>query len=158
MPYIIDGNNLIGSSPDISLDDKDSRKKIIYILKKYQEVKNNNIIVIFDGEPDIILNRENLKNKFTIIYPKYGDSADDEIKKIINNYNNFKDVILVSSDRELKTYAKKKGARIINSIEFYFEVKRVYHINGKKEKLKKRINIEISEKEVDSWMKIFDKK
>jgi predicted RNA-binding protein with PIN domain len=158
MPYIIDGNNLIGSSPDISLDDKDSRKKIIYILKKYQGVKNNNIIVVFDGEPDGTLNRESLKNKFTIVYPKYGDSADDEIKKIIDNYTNLKDVILVSSDRELKTCAKKKGARTINSIEFYFELKRVYHVNGKKEKLKKRINIKISEKEVDSWMKIFDKK
>lgn len=157
MPYIIDGNNLIGSSPDISLDDKDSREKIIYVLKKYQEVKNNNIIVVFDGEPDITLNRESLKNKFTIRYPKYGNSADDEIKKIMNKYSNFKDVILVSSDRELKSFAKKKGARTINSIEFYFELKRVYHINGKKEKLKKRINIEISEKEVDSWMKIFAK-
>jgi len=158
MPYIIDGNNLIGSSPDISLEDKDARKKIIYILKKYQEVKKNNIIVAFDGEPDIILNRENLKNKFTVIYPKYGNSADDEIKKIIDNYTNYKDVILVSSDMELKTYARKKGARTINSIEFYFELKRVYHINGQKEKLKERINIEISEKEVDLWMKIFDKK
>lgn len=158
MPYIIDGNNLIGSSPDISLEDKDSRQKIIYILKKYQEVKNNNIIVVFDGGPDMILNGKFLKNKFTIKYPKYGDSADDEIKKILNKYSNFKDVILVSSDRELKSFAKKKGARTINSIEFYFELKRVYHINGKKEKLKKRINVEISEKEVDSWMKIFSEK
>ena len=51
MPYIIDGNNLIGSSRDISLDDKDAREKIVNLIRKFQESKNTKITVVFDGEP-----------------------------------------------------------------------------------------------------------
>ncbi len=39
MPYIIDGNNLIGSSPDISLEDNNSRTEIVAIVKKFQKKK-----------------------------------------------------------------------------------------------------------------------
>lgn len=156
MPYIIDGNNLIGSSPDLSLHDLEARKKILFIIRKFQENKKNNVIVVFDGKPDDVLHKKLVTNKFTIQYPQYGSSADEEIKKILNNYINFKDVILVSSDRELKSYAKKKGARTINSIEFYFELKRIYRISGKREAKQKRINTTLSKGEVDNWMKIFN--
>ncbi|MCK5220283.1 MAG: NYN domain-containing protein, partial [Candidatus Aminicenantes bacterium] len=59
MPYIIDGNNLIGSSPDISLEDSNSRKEIVAIVKKFQKKKNSKIIVVFDGEPDTFSSEEN---------------------------------------------------------------------------------------------------
>ena len=156
MPYIIDGNNLIGASPDISLKDADARKKILHLILKFQENKNNNIIVVFDGEPDYSLQPGEMSKKFTVSFPQYGSSADDEIKKILKGYNNCRDVILVTSDRELKSFAKDEGVRIINSIEFYYELKRVYRLNGKKEAKQKRIQTELSPSEVDSWLKIFN--
>ncbi|MEN8153107.1 MAG: NYN domain-containing protein [Acidobacteriota bacterium] len=157
MPYIIDGNNLIGSSPDISLDDAESRKKIVGLVKKFQLKKNNKVVVVFDGEPDEFTGGNDSSDKLVIIYPKFGSSADDEIKKILNSYNYFRDVVLVTSDRELKDIARKKGARIVNSIEFYYELKRAYRASGKVEMKQKRINTKLSEGEIDQWMKIFEK-
>lgn len=158
MPYIIDGNNLIGSSTDISLDDPDARKKILFFIKKFQEYKKNNVIVVFDGEPADFPQHQGVPDKFSIQFPRYGSSADELIKKILGNYKHSRDVILVTSDRALKSYARNKGFRTINSIEFYFELKRIFRINGKKEASLQRINTELSDKEVDLWLKIFDKK
>ena len=155
MPTIIDGNNLIGSSPDISLDDPAARKKIVQLVRKYQESKNGSIIVVFDGGPDSLYSGDDPAEKFSVVYPRFGCSADEEIKKILNGYSDFRSVKLVSSDRELKNFAKNKGAKTVNSIEFYFELKRIYRMNGKKEEKLKRIHNQISKKEVDLWLKIF---
>ena len=157
MPYIIDGNNLIGCSPDISLEDSNSRSEILGIVKKFQKKKKSKIIVVFDGEPDTFSNEENPTEKIVVKYPPIGDSADDEIKRILEGYTYFRDVVLVTSDRELKDVAKKKGARVVNSIEFYYELKRVYRATGRIELKQKRIDTELSDGEVDQWMKIFDK-
>ena len=157
MPYIIDGNNLIGCSPDIALEDPEARSKLVAIIQKFQENKKNNVIIIFDGAPEGGVRHQEISSKFTIIYPHEGTSADSEIKKILDGFNYFKDVILVSSDGELKRFARKKGARTINSVEFYFELKRFSHVYVKKEEKQKRIETTLSDNEVDQWMKIFDK-
>jgi len=156
MPYIIDGDNLIGSSPDISLEDPQARSKIIAVVRQFQENKNSNVTIVFDGAPQSGVRKEELYPKFCVAYPHSGASADDEIRQILNQLNYFRDVILITSDRELKSYAKKKGAKTVNSIEFYFELKRVSRISGKVEEKQKRIETELSDQEVDQWMKIFD--
>lgn len=159
MPYIIDGNNLVGSSPDISLDDPEAKAKLLFIVKKFQENKKNNVIVVFDGEPEVYtLDGDTIRpnSKFNIVYPRGPGSADDEIKILLDGFNYFKDVTLVTSDKALKTYARKKGAKTVNSIEFYFELKRFSRVHGKHEERRQRIDAELSDIEVDQWMKIFD--
>ncbi len=156
MPYIIDGDNLIGSSPDIGLDDPQSRPKLLNIVKRFQEDGNYNVIIVFDGGPESGVHREELTPKLSVRHPRDGDSADDEIKRILRGFNYFKDVVLVTSDRDLKSFAKQKGAKTVNSIEFYFQLKRVSHISGKREESRRRIDTELSDMEVDHWMKIFD--
>lgn len=155
MPYIIDGNNLIGCSPDISLEDKEAREKLLHIVRNFQENRNNNVILFFDGEPANGLHREEVNQKFSIRYPRFGGSADEEIRELLESYHDYRDVILVSSDRELKTIAKKKGAKIVNSIEFYFRLKQAYRVDERQEEKKKRIDAQLSDNEVDHWMKIF---
>lgn len=156
MPIVIDGNNLIGSSPDISLDDPAARKKILLLVRKYQESRNGNFIVVFDGSPEGTYSSGAPASKFSVVYPRYGCSADDEIKEILNGYSDFRSVKLVSSDRDLKDFARGKGAKTVNSIEFYFELKKVYRLNGKKEEKLKRIHNKLSKKEVERWLKVFE--
>jgi predicted RNA-binding protein with PIN domain len=156
MPYIIDGNNLMGSSSDISPEDPQARGKLVHFVRRFQENRNNNVIIVFDGAPENGVHREELSPKFSVRYPLSGSSADEEIKHILDGFNHFKDVVLVTSDRELKTYAREKGARTVNSIEFYYELKRVSRISGIKEEKKKRIDAGLSDHEVDQWMKIFE--
>ena len=156
MPYIIDGNNLVGSSPDIALEDPEARTKVLYIVKKFQENRKSNVIIVFDGHAGDGPGKKEETAKFSIVYPRNGNSADDEIKHILNGFEYFKDVILVTSDRALKTFAREKGAKTVNAIEFYYELKRFSRVHGKKEEKQKRIETELSDTEVDQWMKIFD--
>jgi len=156
MPYIIDGDNLIGSSPDISLEDPDSRSKLVQVVQKYQESRKNNITIVFDGAPQNGLLREDIRSKFSVVYPRESSSADEEIKRILNGFHYFKDVTLITSDKELKAFAKEKGAKTVSSIEFYFQLKRVSRYSGKVAETRKRIDAELSDREVDQWMKIFD--
>ncbi len=156
MPYIIDGDNVIGSFPDILPEDPKSRPKLIYITRKFQENKKSNVTIVFDGKPENGVQREDISEKFCVLYPPAGSTADDEIKRILNGFSHFKDVIVVTSDRELRTFAKKKGAKIINSIEFYFQLRRILRIHGKKEETEKRIDAQLSGIEVEQWMKIFE--
>ncbi len=156
MPYIIDGNNLIGASPDIVLTDPEARNKISYFIRKFQEKKQNKVVLVFDGAPDNDIHEDVRSRKFTIRYPQYGSTADDEIRRILEVYTSLRDVILVTSDRELKSYAKDKGVKTVNSIEFYFELRRTYRQLGKHEASQKRIDTEVTPGEVDTWMKIFN--
>lgn len=156
MPTIIDGNNLIGSSPDISLNDPFAREKMLHLIKSYQKNRNTNLVIVFDGKPDSYYYGKSAGEKLSVVYPGFGVSADEEIKKILDGYTDYKTVTLVSSDRELKEYARRMGVKTINSIEFYFELKKVYRIIGNKEEKLKRIHGTISKQEVEKWMKIFD--
>jgi predicted RNA-binding protein with PIN domain len=158
MAYIIDGNNLIGSSRDISLDDKDAREKLVNLIRKFQESKNAKITVVFDGDPGGSQLKNAISAKLTVVFPRYGNTADDEIKRILNGYHQPNDVVLVSSDRELKKFAKEKGAKTRNSIEFYYELKKSHYLSGKKEETLKRINTSLSQNEIENWMKIFNQK
>ena len=148
---------MIGSSPDISLEDNDSREKLVTLVKKFQRRKNSKVIVVFDGEPESFLQEKNPSEKIIVKYPEFGHSADDEIKKILEGYTYFRDVTVITSDRELKDFARNKGAKIINSIEFYYELKRSFRVSGEIEMKQKRIDTKLSEGEIDHWLKIFEK-
>jgi len=156
MPYIIDGNNLIGCSGDISLHDPEAREKIIPLIRRFQESKKTKITVVFDGEPQAHPAKQHLGPKFAILFPRLGHSADDEIKRILTDYRQSHEVILVSSDRELKAFAKERGAKTMNSIEFYYMLKRTTYIHGKREEHQKRIDTAVPQSEVEQWLKIFD--
>ncbi len=155
MPYIIDGNNLIGCAPDLSLADPEARGKIVSIIRKFQESKNTKVTVFFDGEPQGSERLNPINSKLMVVYPRYGLSADDEIKKILENYQHVKETILVTTDRELKNFAKEMGIRTINSIEFYYTLKKISVSHGRKEETLKRVNTRVSQNEVEQWLKIF---
>ncbi len=155
MPYIIDGNNLIGCAPDFSLGDPEARAKMVAIIRKFQESRNTKVTVVFDGEPQGSERHNPINSKLTVVYPRYGLSADDEIKGMLENGQHAKEMVLVTTDRELKSFAKEKGVRTVNSIEFYFTLKKAFVSQGRKEETLKRVNTRVSKSEVEQWLKIF---
>ena len=49
MNYLIDGHNLIGSMPNISLSDDNDEFKLVFLLRKIAvSKKNRQILVVFD--------------------------------------------------------------------------------------------------------------
>lgn len=102
--YLIDGNNLIGKIPAlISLQKKDkqlSRERLISILSNYFLKKKSIVQVYFDGHEN-----QKINSSFTIKYSK-NKTADECIRKEITNSSNPKNLVVISSDREVYDYAK----------------------------------------------------
>lgn len=155
MPYVIDGNNVIGSSPELTQGEAGSRQKLIDMVVQFQKHRNNSVVLVFDGARG----EENIPpsddGRFTVLFPDDGESADDVIERLMKDYTNCRDVVLVSSDKKLKDLARERGGRTLNAIEFYFDLKRINRIQDRRQEKEKRIHGVISENEVDQWMKIF---
>ena len=103
--YIIDGNNLIGKIGDLqNLQKKNkqsSREKLAYILESYFLGKpNNKISLHYDGFMGESIKVQNIR----IIYSGK-KTADDEIKYQIEKEKNRSNLIIVSSDRNLRDFA-----------------------------------------------------
>ncbi len=51
MPLLIDGHNLIGHSPDLSLSDPNDEAKLIARLRRYVARTDRQVTVVFDTNP-----------------------------------------------------------------------------------------------------------
>lgn len=155
MPYLIDGNNLIGEIPALDLKDPTSRKLLVSRLRIFQEVQNTRVILVFDGPHDSKLSEGNYKDTyFSVCFPPFSQTADDVIEEIVGRQTDLRQFFVVSSDREIKNFARSQGAQVLDCSEFLRRLKTT---------LKKYNNIAELEKnttppsplEVDIWSDIF---
>ncbi len=158
MPYLIDGNNLIGSLPDLELKDPVSRHELVKRLLAFQQIHKTRILLVFDGPPDSsipqIIDSSPL---FQVFFPERGKSADAIIKKLIAKETDTRQFFVVSSDRELRTFARKNSAKELNSREFQRELKQALKRFKKQRELDKDV-FPPTPLEVDLWKKVFKKK
>jgi predicted RNA-binding protein with PIN domain len=115
--YIIDGNNLIGkvsSLKKLQLRDKQSsREKLALMIERIFTKKNTKVSLHFDGYP-----KEEIKiQKGKVIYSK-NITADEMIKREIEKSKNPKNLVVVTSDSNLKEFARKCSTTVISSEEF----------------------------------------
>jgi uncharacterized protein len=115
--YLIDGNNLIGKIKTIQAlqqrDKQASRVKLAQILGRYFAMKKAKVTLHFDGFANDPINIPRLK----IIYSE-NRSADDNIKDQIENSKNRKNLVVVTSDNNLREFAKVCLCDVIKSEEF----------------------------------------
>lgn len=154
MPIIIDGYNYIGAIGDISLSDIDKEEKLVHKMSSVAAIIKNKITIVFDGQKNSIY-REGAKYKkgnINVIISSYNNSADDVIKKMINKSDHKRDLTIISSDREVYSYAIKKGSKAIHCREFE---KQLQKDNLKKEK---ETPHKLSVHEIEYWLKEFKNK
>lgn len=159
MAYLIDGNNFIGHSSPADLKDPQSKHRLILKLQMFQRQKNTRVIVVFDGSPDPDLSGKKFrKKKFSVIFPFFDQNADEVIKKIISQQTDMRRFFVVSSDREIKNFAKRKRAKPLTCKEFERELKLA--LKELRESRAEEKNIPSpSSFEIDQWLRIFkDKK
>jgi hypothetical protein len=111
---LIDGYNLIGIA---HRDFEKARQDIILQLDRYAGLKRHSITVIFDGwkngqAAEIIMRRGDV----TVIYSSLGEKADSVIKNMLSSAT--KPWIVVSSDREIYEFARKKYFVALKADEF----------------------------------------
>jgi uncharacterized protein len=120
--YIIDGNNLIGKISSLQKLQKknkqSSREKLAFILESHFIGKQNiKVTLHLDGFPGQPINVQSLR----LIYSGK-KTADDEIKYQIEQEKNRRNLIIVSSDLNLKEFARKCGCEWKSCEEFSGEI------------------------------------
>jgi uncharacterized protein len=133
--YVIDGNNLIGKISTLhKLQNKDkqsSREKLAFILERYFGNKNNvKVTLHFDGFPGQAIKIQNIK----IIYSNKR-TADDEIKLEIEREKNARNIIVISSDFNLKEFASKCGCDWKSCEDFSKEILNTTQEDEEKKKI-----------------------
>lgn len=116
--YIIDGNNLIGKMNNIRSKDKNSeREKLAFILERYFSNKKAKVTLHFDGHKNLPIKVSGIR----IIYSEKL-TADERIKEEIENASNRKNITLISSDNNLKEFARVCSCGVKNSEDFIKEI------------------------------------
>lgn len=121
MLILIDGYNLIRQSDTLRRFEQQSleagRRALISKLMAYKMKRGHAITVVFDGwksgSPEEERDRQ---GTIDIIYSRYGEKADDVIKRIAAH--TMEEAIVVSSDREITSYVKRCGKTALTSAEF----------------------------------------
>ena len=118
---IIDGYNLLHVSPELSVRREEllenARNRLIEKLSRYKSQKNVSVAIVFDGWKGGMPTQSQEKLKgIKIIYSKLGEKADEVIKRIIADSS--EEVVVVSSDREIRDFAEKHNTVSVSSSEF----------------------------------------
>lgn len=155
MAYLIDGNNFLGYiSPELLRNQK-SKFFLISKLLIFKRVRKTKITLVFDGIPDPDLIDKNLRTKaFSVLFPDMDENADQAIKRIIEKQTDLRKFYVVSSDREIRRFAKAKGAKSLTCEEFSKLLKSALKTHKKAMEVKKE-KISLSPLEVDHWLQIF---
>ena len=145
--YIIDGNNVIGKIKSLkNLQQKDkqsSREKLIFMVDNFLHSKKVKCTVHFDGFEQISIKSAHCK----ITYSNE-QTADDKIKTQIEQTRNRKNLIVVSSDNNIKEFARVCSGEVLKSEDFG---KLIRHRNSDNEQKK----IDEMKNNIDEFKKLF---
>ncbi len=115
--YIIDGYNVIHTHVECFPGSiRSSREKLIELIRKKRPEgsRRNKITVFFDGQPGI----ESPQDKYVDIRFTDGKEADWHIKKLVENYSNPRQIIVVTDDRAIIHHISAIGAKTMSTYEF----------------------------------------
>jgi uncharacterized protein len=121
MHIYIDGYNLIRQSIRLRRFEKISleagRNALIDWLASYKNRRDHRITVVFDGWVSGSAQEErDYSAGISMIYSPKGVKADDVMKRIIGSSD--EEILVVSSDREIASYAERRGKGVVSSPEF----------------------------------------
>lgn len=157
--YIIDGYNMIYHVPKFLSALEHSlelgRNSLIHFIRGYQSSKKFQVTIVFDGDKVGYFDSPASSTKWLqIIYSQPPEKADPLIKRLIQNAQHKKNLILVTSDQELVQFAKNMGAQILTPDEFYHRATKP----AQQEQLDQKYDSQVSSAEIAEWLKLFGEK
>jgi len=155
MAYLIDGNNLLGHLFPGRHRDPENKLKLVRRLLAFKRSKKARIILVFDGAPSADADGMTMaEDRFAIIYPPAGESADAAIRDILAGRTDLRKMSVVSSDREIKADARRRGASVLTSREFSAELNRALK-DRKREREMEKNEARPTSLEVRLWSQVF---
>jgi len=157
MAILIDGHNLIAQIADLDLSDPDDEAKLVQRLRVYRNVANQPITVFFDHGPTYTPPHNLSGGGVEAVFSSVDSPADGLIIARIRNETNPRQIVVVSSDREIQRIAQSYGAKVLTAREFAAQMVRNH---APQHKRRKRVRREprLSAREVDEWLAIFEER
>jgi predicted RNA-binding protein with PIN domain len=119
MPYLIDGNNLLGLSHDLRVKDPGSRSRLVQQLAAFARSKRTKVTVVFDGDPEPGIGGHEMRlGDVQVVFAGRATDADSLILEILSAARDPASHVLITSDRALGERAKLHRARVITSRNF----------------------------------------
>jgi uncharacterized protein len=117
MPYLIDGHNLIGQLPDLSLNDPNDEAQLVQKLNGFAARTGKRCVVIFDhGLPG---GKSRMSTgSVEVVFASRPGEADDVMLRRIHEIRDAKGWIVVSSDNRVLDVARQKRMGTLRSADF----------------------------------------
>ena len=116
--YLIDGNNVIGQRVGWHLDKPGARRQLIADLVRFIRYHNASLSVVFDGAADKKLPDGSNYHGLKIYYARPGSDADARIVELVEAERNRKNLVVVTSDRNLTARVRVCGVQVMRSGSF----------------------------------------
>jgi len=128
MHIIVDGYNLIRQSAALRSAERRSleegRKALVRALTQYKRLRGHRITVVFDGWVGGSPREErDMAAGVAIIYSRLGEKADEVIKRLVAAGS--EEILVVTSDREIASFAARRGKAAIASPDFTDRLERI---------------------------------
>jgi len=150
VPILIDGHNLIGRMPTLSLQDPDDEAKLISLLKSYRARTGKSITVVFDPGGAFALPQTRKQDGIRVVFAPHGSNADAVISRRVGRERNPGGWLVVTSDRRLAEIVKQQGARIQSSEEFTAQ------LGPSQDSAPDWKDASLSPDEVEAWLAVFE--
>jgi predicted RNA-binding protein with PIN domain len=150
MPYLIDGNNLLGSWGGPSGGD-DRRAEVVRRVARFCRARNVRATIVFDGHPlrDDMATQD--LGPVSLRVPPAGQDADTVIRELLDRAPRPAEIIVVTSDKALYSYAKTMGASILRAHEWNALERRIGDASAGEPGREKPDR----ESDVEGWLKKF---
>lgn len=121
MPIVVDGNNLLHAAQSIGEPDLlVGRSMLCDTLGAWARRRRERVHVVFDGPaPPPPLARQIAHPDIQVSYSGAGVSADAVLNKIVESDSAPRRLVVVSSDREVASAARRRRARDVRSDAFW---------------------------------------
>lgn len=151
MAYMIDGHNLIGQLPDISLDDPNDEAKLIQKLASFAARTGKRCLVVFDhGLPGGTSRMSS--RAVQVVFASARSSADRVMMERIRKIPDPIGWTVVSSDRDVQAVARSRRMNTLHSEEF---VHLLQAPPRPKIDAGEAADVQLSDAEVDEWLDLF---
>ena len=154
MSYLIDGNNLMGQTPDIDLTAPGARLQLLRQLAGFRNLpgqRPRRITVVFDGAPEPNFPHGSSFQGVRVLYSQPDSNADALIKQMVEQQKDKRALTVVTSDRSLYGYVRACGIQALTCEQFNQRLEAALEAAGIEEKG----DVQLDPGELDEWMQYF---
>lgn len=150
---IIDGYNLLRFVQAAETDSPLSDFQMCHIIGRYLRATRQKGQVVFDGIGPPYKNDFHKISGLKVYFSGRAADADSVIRKKINASSAPKNLMIVSSDREIRGSARARKAGSVKSDEFWADL--CSRLNKKRHKEPPEKRGQLTESETERWLKFF---